>query len=143
MSIRGSHFEEKAQEECGIFGIAAAPGQTDPAISTYQALYALQHRGQDSAGIAVCLDGDISTLICPPVYLFQKSITFSFCIIIYVSGITTKHEPSIGHKKNISQHHHYNSFHEITSSSTAFLFKFCRDLVFISRIFLYKLLVCC
>lgn len=59
MSIRGSHFEEKAQEECGIFGIAAAPGQTDPAISTYQALYALQHRGQDSAGIAVCLDGDI------------------------------------------------------------------------------------
>ncbi len=59
MSIRGSHFEEKIQEECGIFGIATSPAMTDPAVSTYQALYALQHRGQDSAGIAVCLNDEI------------------------------------------------------------------------------------
>lgn len=59
MSIRGSHFDEKLQEECGIFGIAAAPELQDPAVSAYQALYALQHRGQDSSGIAVSLNGDV------------------------------------------------------------------------------------
>ena len=51
--------EAKLQEECGVFGIAAGEQMADPAISTYQALYALQHRGQDSSGIAVCLNGDI------------------------------------------------------------------------------------
>ncbi len=59
MSIRGSQFEEKLQEECGIFGIAAAPDFADPAVSAYQALFALQHRGQDSSGIAVCMNGDV------------------------------------------------------------------------------------
>ncbi|NLW06764.1 MAG: amidophosphoribosyltransferase [Clostridia bacterium] len=38
-------------EECGVFGIFA-PGQ-DVARLTYYGLYALQHRGQESAGIAV------------------------------------------------------------------------------------------
>lgn len=38
-------------EECGVFGIYA-PGQ-DVARLTYYGLYALQHRGQESAGIAV------------------------------------------------------------------------------------------
>ena len=52
-------FDDKLQEECGIFGIAAELGQADPAIYAYQALYALQHRGQDSCGIAVDLDRDI------------------------------------------------------------------------------------
>jgi amidophosphoribosyltransferase len=37
-------------EECGVFGIVA-PGE-DVARVTYFALYALQHRGQESAGIA-------------------------------------------------------------------------------------------
>ena len=41
-------------EECGIFGIF---NQEDASIDasklTYFALYALQHRGQESAGIAV------------------------------------------------------------------------------------------
>ena len=39
-------------EECGIFGIYNAEAM-DPARLTYYALYALQHRGQESAGIAV------------------------------------------------------------------------------------------
>lgn len=39
------------REECGVFGIFA-PGE-DVATLTYFALYALQHRGQESAGIAV------------------------------------------------------------------------------------------
>lgn len=42
---------DKPREECGVFGIYA-PGQ-DVARLTYYGLYALQHRGQESAGIAV------------------------------------------------------------------------------------------
>jgi len=41
------------QEECGVFGIAGHP---DAANLTYLGLYALQHRGQESAGI-VSSDG--------------------------------------------------------------------------------------
>ncbi len=39
------------EEECGIFGVYA-PDQ-DVSMLTYYGLYALQHRGQESAGIAV------------------------------------------------------------------------------------------
>lgn len=42
---------DKLHEECGIFGIYA-PG-VDVALNTYWGLYALQHRGQESAGICV------------------------------------------------------------------------------------------
>lgn len=42
---------DKPVEECGVFGIYA-PG-ADVARITYYGLYALQHRGQESAGIAV------------------------------------------------------------------------------------------
>ena len=41
-------------EECGVFGIAGSP---DAARLTYLGLYALQHRGQESAGI-VTWDGE-------------------------------------------------------------------------------------
>jgi amidophosphoribosyltransferase len=44
-------YAEGPREECGVFGIYA-PGE-DVATLTYFALYALQHRGQESAGIAV------------------------------------------------------------------------------------------
>lgn len=43
-------------EECGVFGIYASR-RSDLATSAYYALYALQHRGQESAGIAVNDDG--------------------------------------------------------------------------------------
>ena len=39
-------------EECGVFGVIA-PHTTDVASMTYVALYALQHRGQESCGIVV------------------------------------------------------------------------------------------
>lgn len=42
---------EGPREECGVFGIHA-PGE-DVATATFYALYSLQHRGQESAGIAV------------------------------------------------------------------------------------------
>ena len=43
-------------EECGVFGIYERK-TTDVASSVYFGLYALQHRGQESCGIAVCDDG--------------------------------------------------------------------------------------
>lgn len=45
-------FEDKPKEECGVFGIYA-PGR-EVARLTFFGLYALQHRGQESAGIATC-----------------------------------------------------------------------------------------
>jgi amidophosphoribosyltransferase len=43
--------EPEPREECGVFGVWA-PGE-DVAKLTYFGLYALQHRGQEAAGIAV------------------------------------------------------------------------------------------
>ena len=46
------NFEaDKLHEECGVFGIYSH--KDDVALNTYWGLYALQHRGQESAGIAV------------------------------------------------------------------------------------------
>jgi amidophosphoribosyltransferase len=47
-------IEDRPREACGIFGIHGHP---ESARLTYFGLYALQHRGQESAGIAV-LQGD-------------------------------------------------------------------------------------
>lgn len=43
---------DKIHEECGVFGIYSKE-TGDVASSTYYALYALQHRGQESCGIVV------------------------------------------------------------------------------------------
>jgi amidophosphoribosyltransferase len=48
------------RDECGVFG-AYAP-EREVARLAYFALYALQHRGQESAGIATAEDGHIMTL---------------------------------------------------------------------------------
>lgn len=50
---------DSIHEECGVFGIYENQN-TDVASSTYFGLYSLQHRGQESCGIAVCDDGVIS-----------------------------------------------------------------------------------
>jgi len=47
---------DKLHEECGLFGIYNND-DLDVAQETYTALYALQHRGQESCGIAVNDDG--------------------------------------------------------------------------------------
>jgi amidophosphoribosyltransferase len=52
--------DDKPHDECGVFGIYA-PGQ-EVANITYFGLYALQHRGQESAGITVS-DGERLTTI--------------------------------------------------------------------------------
>jgi amidophosphoribosyltransferase len=49
-SSRLDHRPDKPEEACGVFGIYA-PGE-DVGKLTYFGLYALQHRGQESAGIA-------------------------------------------------------------------------------------------
>lgn len=46
-----THGEQPPRDACGVFGVWA-PGE-DVAKLTYFGLYALQHRGQESAGIAV------------------------------------------------------------------------------------------
>ncbi|MDP8930164.1 MAG: amidophosphoribosyltransferase [Actinomycetota bacterium] len=48
---------EGPREECGVFGVLA-PGE-EVAKLTYYGLYALQHRGQESAGMAVSDGGQI------------------------------------------------------------------------------------
>lgn len=50
---------DEMHEECGVFGIYEKH-TTDVASSVYFGLYALQHRGQESCGIAVCDDGVIN-----------------------------------------------------------------------------------
>lgn len=47
------------REECGVFGIYCANSAIDAAEASYYGLFALQHRGQESAGIAVARDGRI------------------------------------------------------------------------------------
>ena len=51
---------DKLHEECGVFGIYRADSANKSVVAeTYHALYALQHRGQEAAGIAVNKNGVI------------------------------------------------------------------------------------
>ena len=45
------------REKCGVFGIYSKDTASDVASQSYLALFALQHRGQESCGIAVCSGG--------------------------------------------------------------------------------------
>ena len=54
-----SDFAYPLHEECGVFGLYDRAGTEDVAAAAYSALYALQHRGQESCGIAVNDDGVI------------------------------------------------------------------------------------
>ena len=59
-------------EECGVFGVFA-PHTADVASLAYYGLYALQHRGQESAGIVVNDDGVFS--VCRDVGLVNDVFT--------------------------------------------------------------------
>ncbi len=54
-----SDFAYPLHEECGVFGIYDKAGTEDVAEAAYSGLYSLQHRGQESCGIAVNDDGVI------------------------------------------------------------------------------------
>ena len=47
-SLFDAHTADRFHDECGVFGIQGHP---EAAHITYLGLYALQHRGQESAGI--------------------------------------------------------------------------------------------
>ena len=52
-NISDSYYDEDGvHEECGVFGIYDLDGG-DVASTIYYGLFALQHRGQESCGIAV------------------------------------------------------------------------------------------
>ena len=53
-------FRDGPRDECGVFGVYAP--ESEVARLAYFALYALQHRGQESAGIATCEGGHIMTV---------------------------------------------------------------------------------
>ncbi|MBO5488913.1 MAG: amidophosphoribosyltransferase [Eubacterium sp.] len=55
---------DKLSEECGVFGIFENSGD-NVANTIYYGLCALQHRGQESAGIATCnTNGPLGNLVC-------------------------------------------------------------------------------
>jgi len=45
---------ERPQEKCGVFAVHNYTGPDNAAVVTYHGLLALQHRGQESAGMAFC-----------------------------------------------------------------------------------------
>ncbi|HEV2620006.1 MAG TPA: hypothetical protein VGU23_08740, partial [Acidobacteriaceae bacterium] len=50
---------DKLREECGVMAVYGHP---DAARMTYWGLYALQHRGQESAGIASADGSDVNDI---------------------------------------------------------------------------------
>ena len=56
-SNRYSDRPDKFKDECGVFGIY---GHENASSLTYLGLYALQHRGQESAGIATANEGNVT-----------------------------------------------------------------------------------
>ena len=59
MMCRSSYVPRHLHEECGVFGLFA-PQTSDVASLAYYGLHSLQHRGQESAGLAVNDDGVFS-----------------------------------------------------------------------------------
>ena len=54
------YHDEKPREACGVFGLYSRELAGELAQRAYFGLYALQHRGQESAGIAIS-DGETTT----------------------------------------------------------------------------------
>ncbi len=48
-------------EECGVFGLYCPNPQVSAAACVYHGLYALQHRGQESVGMAINDHGVITS----------------------------------------------------------------------------------
>lgn len=80
--------EDKLNEECGVFGVYA-PGE-DTARMTYFALFSLQHRGQESAGIATA-DGENIRIL--------KGLGLVSQVFDEVSLESLKGEIAIGHNR--------------------------------------------
>jgi len=57
-SLMSMEHGDKPEEACGVFGVYAPERDLEVAKLSYFGLYALQHRGQESAGIATLNKGD-------------------------------------------------------------------------------------
>ena len=57
--LMSDRYADKPEEACGVFGVYAPEKALEVAKLTYFGLYALQHRGQESAGIATLNKGDV------------------------------------------------------------------------------------
>ena len=55
IDVSASQLDEGPHEECGVVGLS---GIDNAASLAFTALYSLQHRGQESAGICVLADGE-------------------------------------------------------------------------------------
>lgn len=55
------HDVDKMEEECGVFGVYSKTAKEEISTLTYYGLYALQHRGQESAGITISNSGNKTT----------------------------------------------------------------------------------
>ncbi|MDR0456297.1 MAG: amidophosphoribosyltransferase, partial [Treponema sp.] len=51
--------DDKLHEECGVFGVFLNDPEQDAASIVYYGLFSLQHRGQESTGIAAVKDGHL------------------------------------------------------------------------------------
>ncbi|MGL4883694.1 MAG: amidophosphoribosyltransferase, partial [Waterburya sp.] len=58
-SLMSDQGGDKPEEACGVFGVYAPEKALEVAKLTYFGLYALQHRGQESAGIATINKGQV------------------------------------------------------------------------------------
>ncbi len=82
------NFSESPKEECGVIGIFA-PNE-DVARMTFFGLYALQHRGQEAAGMAVA-DGQVMSM--------HKGIGFVSRVFTPESMADLKGHYAIGHTR--------------------------------------------
>ena len=104
------YSSDKPREACGIFGIHDHP---EAARLTYFGLYALQHRGQESAGIAILQNGDIAAHkgmglvpdVFGPKHLDQLTGNIAIGHVRYSttgSSILTNAQPVVVHHRNKS-----------------------------------------
>lgn len=83
-----NYFDESPKEECGVIGIFA-PNE-DVARMTFFGLYALQHRGQEAAGMAVA-DGQTMTM--------HKGVGFVSHVFTPTTMAEMKGHYAIGHTR--------------------------------------------
>jgi len=57
MTRKRATTDDRFHDECGVFGVFGHP---EAANLTYLGLYALQHRGQESAGIVASTGNDLN-----------------------------------------------------------------------------------
>ena len=57
MTNKLAYADDRFHDECGVFGVFGHP---EAANLTYLGLYALQHRGQESAGIVASTGNDLN-----------------------------------------------------------------------------------